>query len=358
MDEIQRKAIANLTSVVDSKIYSGYRVSHPDGGLWVQHVEKELKATLGVQYGVLCSSASTGLYMALKACGIGFSDHVLVPANTMSSTAAAVAMCGATPIFVDCDPRTGLTTLNSTVEAFDWCKEEYSRPPTAMILVHIHGQAHSTSAYRVAFPDMKIIEDCAQALGCREPLTDWFVGTIGHAGVYSFKQGKSITCGEGGFVGTNDRGVHQNLRLLRNHGEIHSQDILGFNFHMTELQAAVLSAEFGGLQAILSSRYKSSKTLSFHLKNNKHFLPMIVRNPPFIYFLLADDAHYLPKGFTRGYHKPLCCVPWYKSNVRQPCCLNSHIFAATMLWTRPPESADQISEIEAAIAESICTPST
>jgi len=179
----------------------------------------------GVQYGVLAPNGTLALYLALKACGVGAGDKVLVPDLTFIATATAVIMVGAEPVFTDVDEY-GQMPLGA---AADW--EGYTLP------VHLYGMASAAATVQ----QDRCIEDACQGLGVK--LFNKPCGSLGRASAFSFFADKTITTGEGGFVGTNDESVYEHLRYLRNQGRIDRGSFvhpaIGQNFRMTDVQAAI-----------------------------------------------------------------------------------------------------------------------
>lgn len=350
MNAAQIQALENLADVVRSEVYSGFRISQPDGGKWVKTLEGRFSALYNHE-AISCSSASVGLYLALRALDVGFGDRVLVPAYTMSACAAAVVMCGATPVWVDVHPRNGLMTTDTIADAHNWVIDNGDQPPVAAIFVNVHGYCYNVSGWKGAYPNLKIIEDCAQSFLNWEPDIKELAGTGADAAVFSFKQGKLLSCGEGGMVLSHAPETTAKLQRLRNHGEVLDRDILGFNFHMTELQAAVACAYLEQAKEQMTRRALYTQELDKRLAHLHGWNAMNLRSgAPFIYWVLAQDVNQAgPEGFTRGYHKPLCCLPWYKHNIRQGCQLNAHLFNSAIYWTKPPESEQDVDRIAAAV---------
>ncbi len=225
----------------------------------VEAFEASFAAYLGVKHAVAVSSATTGLHLALLALGITAGDEVVVPAFTWVASANAVVFCGATPVFVDVDPAT-----------FNLDPRDLARrigPRTrAVIPVHLFGLCADLGAIRAIVPaGTLIVEDAACAAGAR-----WDgrpAGTLGHAGVFSFHPRKSVTTGEGGMITTDDPEVARRARSLRNHGAVapdatgpsppHAMadhDAVGFNYRMTDLQAAIGRVQLGKLDRFIDER--------------------------------------------------------------------------------------------------------
>lgn len=201
--------------------------------------EGELAALLGVRYAVAVTSGTTAIAMALAAVGVGRGDEVIVPDVTFIATANAVVLTGATPVLVDVDPA----TLN--VDPAAVARAHTSRTK-AVVPVHVSGRAADMASLMdwATRHGIAVVEDAAEGFVSR-----WrgrCLGTIGHTGCFSFSPNKIITTGQGGVVVTDDAAIHGRLRELKDHGrpvrgtggdDIHQS--LGFNFKLTNLQAAV-----------------------------------------------------------------------------------------------------------------------
>jgi perosamine synthetase len=214
-------------------------------------------------HALACTSATTGLHLALAAIGVGPGDEVIVPAFTWVATANAVLYCGATVVFCDVDR----VTYNIDV------KDAISRltPRTkAIIPVHLFGLCADVPALRALLPSrVRVIEDAACAAG--GSLGNTPAGTLGDVGVFSFHPRKSITTGEGGMVTTNDPEIAEKCVMLRNHGASISEEqrhhgarpymlpdfnLLGFNYRMTDLQGSVGIVQLGKLDRFIDERAK------------------------------------------------------------------------------------------------------
>ena len=222
-------------------------------GPFVGEFEEEFARWVGAAHAVSCSSGTAALHLALKALGIGPGDEVLVPSFTFIATANAVTYCGARPVFCDVDADT-------------WCidVDDAARKATertkAIIPVHINGypariECLKEVAKRWPQP-IHIVEDDCQALG-----STWFgrkLGTVGDIGCFSFFANKHLTTGEGGMCVTDAAGLARTMRTLRDHGRtgtrFYVHDVVGFNYRMTNLQAAVGLAQLPGLEEEVERR--------------------------------------------------------------------------------------------------------
>jgi dTDP-4-amino-4,6-dideoxygalactose transaminase len=212
--------------------------------------EKEMAAYCGTKFAVGVASGTDALLLALLACGVGPGDEVITTPFTFIATAEAVSRCGAKPVFADIDPRT-YNIDPSKIEA-------RITPKTKAILpVHLYGQpAKMDTILELGRKhNLKIIEDCAQALGGE--YKDKKVGSLGDAGCMSFFPAKNLGAyGDGGMVVTNDQKVAETVGLLRKHGAdiTYYHTVHGFNSRLDALQAAVLRVKLKYLDSWNKSR--------------------------------------------------------------------------------------------------------
>jgi perosamine synthetase len=245
------------------------------GGRWVRRLEAMFAEHAGTRYAVACNSATSGLVMAAGALDLGPGDEVLVPCMSFHATATALVPWGAVPVFVEVKPDT------YCLDPADAAAKITPRT-RAIMVVHLGGSPAAMDeilalarAHR-----LRVIEDCAQALGAR--FCGREVGSIGDCGVYSLTETKSITCGEGGVVVTDDPGVARKARLIRNHGEGVAREewsdaeltnIVGMNFRLTDLQAALAIAQLEQLDQRNRARGENAASLATRLAR----WPMFVR---------------------------------------------------------------------------------
>lgn len=210
-----------------------------------------LNELIGVEYGVFAPNGTLALVLGLMALGIGSGDEVLVPDVTFIGSATAVLMVGATPVFVEVnrdnfqiDTGHGETLVNQRTRA--------------IMPVHLYGMCCDMDAV-MAFAGrhrLFVIEDAAQAVGVR--YKGRHAGSIGDVGCFSFFADKTITTGEGGYVVCRDEGVYEALRLLRNQGRLDRGSFVhpavGYNFRITDMQAAVGLAQIDKLDAIVARK--------------------------------------------------------------------------------------------------------
>ena len=220
-------------------------------GKYISSFEERFSKYCGVKYGVATSNGTTALHLALAALEIGVGDEVIIPDITFAATINAVIYTGATPVIVD-------------IEKESWCidpseiEKAITSKTKAIIPVHIYGQPCDMGKIcEIAKKNnLYVIEDCAEAHGA-----EWRekkVGSFGVIACFSFFGNKVITTGEGGMCITNDEGLNQKMRVLRDHGmskeKKYYHEVIGFNYRMTNLQAAIGTAQVERIDSILSWR--------------------------------------------------------------------------------------------------------
>lgn len=237
-------------------IMSGWLTSGPK----VHEFEKLFAERHGVKHAVAVTSATTALHLALVALGVKAGDEVIVPAFTWVSTANAVLYCGADVKFVDIDP----VTFNLDVGKL---KSAITSRTKAIIPVHLFGLCADMDAIKDVAAEIPLIEDAACAAGAAYKNKP--AGSLGTIGCFSFHPRKSVTTGEGGMLTTNDDKIAELLYKLRNHGASVSEEqrhhgpqpyilpdfkLLGYNYRMTDLQAAVGIVQLKKLDRFIRER--------------------------------------------------------------------------------------------------------
>lgn len=231
----------------------------------VAQFEKAFAARHHAKHALAATSCTTALHLILAAMEVGPGDEVIVPAFTWIATANVVVYCGATPVFVDIDPATfNMDPRRVAVKV--------TKRTRAIIAVHLFGLCADVDAIAAAAPGIPIIEDAACAAGAAYKGRP--AGTLGLAAAFSFHPRKSITTGEGGMVTTNDSALAERVNMLRNHGAGTSEEIrhagpkpylladfpiLGFNYRMTDLQAAMGLVQLGKLDRFIDERERWAK---------------------------------------------------------------------------------------------------
>ena len=278
----------NELKYVSDCITSGWISSQ---GEYVRRFEQQFSEFLGHESKCLAvSNGTAALHLALMAYGIGPGDEVIVPDLTFAATANVVLHCGATPICADVDRETWLLDPEAVAKVV-------TSKTKAIIPVHLYGHpCDMDPLMEIARKyDLLVIEDCAEAQGAKYKGRP--VGTIGDIGCFSFFSNKVITTGEGGMVSTADQEVADKIKVLRDHGmrpgKRYWHDIPGFNYRMTNLQAAVGVAQMERVEKFLTRRREIGERYSQQLGKIKG-----ITLPPtkpwaetiyWIYSLLIDE---------------------------------------------------------------------
>ena len=242
---------------VREPLFSGWLTQGPK----VAEFERAFAARHQVRYALATTSCTTALHLALAALGVREGDEVIVPSFTWVATANAVLYCGATPVLCDVDRHTNnIDPDNMALKVSPRTK--------AVIPVHLFGLCADVDALRKRLPaHVKIVEDAACATGATHRGLP--AGTLGDIACFSFHPRKSVTTGEGGMVVTNNAVLAARADVLRNHGASISEeqrhhgpqpyllasfDELGFNYRMTDVQAAIGLVQLGKLDTFIEER--------------------------------------------------------------------------------------------------------
>ncbi len=235
-------------------------------GKYILEFEDKFAKYCGVQYGVATSNGTTALHLALVTLGIGPGDEVIVPDITFAATINAVLYTGATPVIVD-------------IEEESWCidpaeiEKALSPRTKAIIPVHIYGQpCDMESIMKIAHDNnLYVIEDCAEAHGAEYKGKK--VGSFGDIACFSFFGNKVITTGEGGMCITDNEEYARQMKLYRDHGmskeRKYYHEVIGFNYRMTNIQAAIGVAQLEKIDEILKNRQKLEDLYREKLKDVK-----------------------------------------------------------------------------------------
>ncbi len=235
-------------------------------GPFVEKFESALSSKINRKYGIACSSGTAALDLAIASLKIGPGDEVIMPTFTIISCAAAIIRSGAKPILVDSDR----TTWNMNVNAIE---DAVTSKTVAIMAVHIYGLPVDMDPL-IEIADkygLYVIEDAAELIGAK--YKERPCGSFGHISTFSFYPNKQITTGEGGMVFTDDLQISQRCRSLRNlcfQGDnrfVHNE--LGWNYRMTNLQAALGIAQLEKLEATIKKKVKIGELYRSYLNEIK-----------------------------------------------------------------------------------------
>ena len=282
-------------------------------GKLVQSFETAFASYTGTRHAIATSSGTTALHLALLAHGVGWGDEVITTPFSFIASANAILYCEAKPVFCDVSPHS--FNLNPA------CLEELITPHTRAVMgVHLYGQVFDVGAVSeiCARHNLALIEDACQAHGAE--LDGKKAGSFG-TGCFSFYPTKNMTTGEGGIITTDDEEVAEKCRMLRNHGqaERYCHTMLGYNYRMTELAAAIGLSQIKHLDVFNDRRISNARILTDGIKlvpgltapvvmpGNKHvFHQYTIRVTP-DYPLTRDELkdHLLSKGIGCAVHYPV-----------------------------------------------------
>jgi len=297
-------------------------LSNFEGRGLVKEFEDNFAAFNRIKHAVAVNSGTSALHTALCTCDIKSGDEVILPAFTFVSTASAILQLSAKPVFADID----LKTLNISPKAIEG---KISKKTKAIVPVHLYGNPSEVDKIKKISRENKafLIEDCAQAHGAR--ISKRFVGSFGDFGCFSFAKSKNMTTGEGGMLTTDKTGLAEKAVLLRQNGKqtwrIHK--MLGFNYRMTEMQAAIGLSQLKHLKEMNKARQKNAGTYFKKLKGldfefpqkTKKTEPVFYKFPILLpeqmsskrdWFVKAVKAENVP--IESGYATPLYAIDFIK----------------------------------------------
>lgn len=233
------------------------------GGPFVTQFEDMMAKYCGTKYAVSCSSATSGLHLALLANDIGPGDEVLVPSLSFIATANAVTYTGATPVFIDSE----INTWNIDPSLID---KAVTSKTKAIIPVHLYGHPSDMDAINkiAQAHDLLVIEDAAEAQGAK--YKNKMVGSLADVAVFSFFGNKIITTGEGGMIVTDDPDIANKCSILRDHGMSKERrywhEVIGYNYRMTNMQAAIGVAQLRKIDKIILRKKEIANEYRTHLE--------------------------------------------------------------------------------------------
>ncbi|MHC4080524.1 MAG: DegT/DnrJ/EryC1/StrS family aminotransferase [Planctomycetota bacterium] len=286
------------------------------------------------QHGIGVNSGTSGLHLCLAALGVGPGDEVITPAFSFVASANCVLHVGATPVFVDCDPRT-LNVVPRSVE------RRITDKTKAIIGVEVFGNPAGMAelAAVAGRHEIPLVEDGSEALGSR--VRDEPVGRFGRMAVFGFYPNKQITTGEGGMIVTDDDRLAELCRSMRNQGrspEIKEagqglgswlgHERLGFNYRLSEINAALGMAQMRRLDQLIEARQRVAAAYTRRLMGNTDLMLPTVEPDTFMSWFVyvvrlsdrftEDDRDFIINGLRRhdvgasNYFPPIPLLPYYR----------------------------------------------
>jgi dTDP-4-amino-4,6-dideoxygalactose transaminase len=248
--------LARVQSVIESRHWGGY----PMPSRYAGEFADRFAAMHGAKYGLCVANGTIALIAALQAAGVRFGDEVIVPAYTWDGTATAVLFTGGVPVFVDVDPDTYCISVEATRAAITPRTRAILPVHLAMRFADMDGLLELAAQH-----DLKIVEDCAHAHGGQYHGRG--AGSMGDLGCFSLQESKLMTAGEGGIVITSDLKMFEHVQSQVNCGRASMTDqfdqrVLGSNYRMTDLQAALLIGQLDMWPEFAAKRDSSAKRLS------------------------------------------------------------------------------------------------
>ncbi len=272
------KDIDIAVQVMKDGILSDFEGSNNEyflGGKHVKAAEAKWAAYFGVKHVISVNSATSGLFAAVGAAGVGPGDEVITSPWTMTATATAIVVNNAVPVFADIDPET-FCLMPEAIE-----KKITSRT-RAIVVVHIYGHPADMDGIMALAKrhNLVVIEDAAQSLGASYRGRQ--TGTVGHMGVHSLNCHKLIQTGEGGMIFTDDDEYAKRLQLIRNHAEAvvatgmpvkSLVNLIGWNYRMNEIEAAISMTQLDKLASLQEQRNQLERSLTAGIREFKGLIP-------------------------------------------------------------------------------------
>jgi len=280
---VKKMKIPQFRSYIDQADYQNlaqvFERNYLAEGPCSQSFREKLLQITGAEHGVLASNGTLAIYLGLKALGIGPGDEILVQDLSFIASANAIEMAGAKPIFIDIPAFNDLTIDLNLIELNENTK--------GLMVAHLFGTVCSNIEEVQNYckrNDLFLIEDAAQALAITDGKTH--CGAFGDIGTFSFYADKTITTAEGGFVITKDPEVLERMGYLRNQGRkssgtfVHPE--IGYNFRMTDLQAALGLSQLEKLDHIIAEKQKIDSLYRKYLGDRV------------VYLKIREDFNYIP----------------------------------------------------------------
>ncbi len=304
---------------------SGMLTSGLGAGPMVSELEKKFASFVGVNHAVAVNTGTAALHSAVMACGVKQGDEVILPSFTFVATAEAVVLAGGKPVFADIDPE----TYNLSPIAVEKSVTKHTK---AIMSVDLYGFSADMKPMREIAEkhDLALVEDAAQAHGTTYAGKP--AGTFADVACWSLYASKNITTGEGGLATTNEDKMDETLRMIRTHGEKakYSSLMLGTNYRMSEIQAAIGNVQMEKLPSFITRRRQNAQQLTKILKeSNRLVLPWETKDRRHSWYLftarlkegleterntLIEELKKKGIGSEAYYVNPVHQMPFYREN--------------------------------------------
>ena len=319
---------------VEKVLRSGFIAQGPK----VAEFEEAFANYVGAEHAVATSSGTTALHVALLALGVGKGDEVITTPFSFAATGNCALYVGARPVFVDIDP----STFNLDPEGIEDAITEKTK---AILPVHLYGQPARMDRIMEISQEhgIPVVEDAAQAHGAK--FQDQMIGSIGDMACFSFYPTKNMTTSEGGMITTNSSKLADQARILKAHGERerYQHSVLGYNFRMTDIAAAIGLVQLKKLNGFNQKRIENAEYLTEHLKGisciESPFVSPQVKHVFHQYTVRVKDGkrndvmNYLnQEGIGTGIHYP---IPISKQELYQNLGYNDH-------WSETEKAASEV----------------
>jgi perosamine synthetase len=234
-------------------------------GKFVNEFEENFAQYIGIKHATSVSNGTVAIHLALVALGIGEGDEVIVPTLTYIASVNAISYTNATPVFVD-------SLQDSWQIDYNDVRKKITKKTKAIMAVHLYGHPCEMDTLVAICKEhgLFLIEDCAEAIGTK--YKGKHVGTFGHISTFSFFGNKTITTGEGGMVVTNDETLFDRSTHFKGQGLAKSReywhDVIGFNYRMTNICAAIGLAQLEQIEKILENKRRVASLYSKFLKDS------------------------------------------------------------------------------------------
>jgi dTDP-4-amino-4,6-dideoxygalactose transaminase len=355
------------------------------GGTKIREFERRFAEYHDVKYAVAFNSATAALHAAVVAVGVQPGQEVIATPYSFTSSATCALMHNAIPVFAD---------IEDDIFCLDPRSVERAVSPLTRAIIPVHLFGHPADMDGIMAiarrHGLKVIEDCAQAPGAR--YKGRIAGTIADCGIFSFTENKNVTTGEGGMLITNDEAIAEAARMVRNHGEMvvegqkvrtYSPSILGWNYRLTEMAAALGIVQFGRMDTLNGERQRLADYLTSKLSGIPGLTPPVVRpsctHAFYIYAMKYDAARTgIPRAtfvkalaaegipFGAGYVPPLYLTPIYHESRpfafqhytgtarydKGLCPVTERLYESDLIQTqiaRPPATVEDMNDVVDAI---------